>query len=300
MKTKTCIIIAGPTAVGKTSVGIALANYFNTSIISADSRQCYKELNIGVAKPTESELQQAHHYFINTHSVTDNFTAADFEQYALSKAEEIFKSADIAVMVGGTGLYIKSFCEGLNSIPSVPASVRAFVTEGYEKNGLEWLTNLIKEKDSSYYKNGEMLNPQRIMRALEVVLSSGNSIITYHTGEKKSRDFNIVKIALELPRNELYDRINVRVDDMIKMGLVEEANGLKDFSHLNALQTVGNRELFEYFDNKISLEDAVALIKQNSRHYAKRQLTWFRKDTSFHWMPPDASLVINYINSLMT
>ncbi len=299
MKTKTCIIIAGPTAVGKTAVGVKLAAYFNTTIISADSRQCYKELNIGVAKPSLDELKQVHHFFIDSHSISDNLSAVDFEHYALHAVNEIFKENDVAVMVGGTGLYIKSFCEGMDDIPEVPASVRAFVVEGYEKNGLEWLRDLIHENDKLYSRTGNMQNPQRMMRALEVAVGTGNSILTFQKGEKKNRDFNIIKIALDLPRNELYDRINLRVDQMINMGLVEEAYGLKDFRHLNALQTVGYREIFEYFDGNISLEEAISLIKQNSRHYAKRQLTWFRKDALYHWMTPDAEAVIEYVKRLM-
>lgn len=299
MKTNTCIIIAGPTAVGKTALGIQLAEYFNTSIISADSRQCYKELNIGVVKPSMDELNHIPHFFIDSHSISDNFSAADFEQYALSAIDEIFKLNDIAVMVGGTGLYIKSFCEGMDVIPEVPAAVREIVVDGYENFGLAWLKQSIEEKDPLYVTTGDMQNPQRMMRALEVVLSTGKSIISFQKGEKKIRDFNTIKIAIELPRNELYNRINLRVDNMIEMGLVEEVRGLKDFRHLNALQTVGYRELFDYFDGNITLEEAISQIKQNSRHYAKRQLTWFRKDISFHWMPPDAAAVIEYVKAMI-
>jgi tRNA dimethylallyltransferase len=299
LNTKTCIIIAGPTAVGKTSVGIEVARHFNTSIISADSRQCYKELNIGVAKPSEAELLQVPHFFISTHSVNDNLTAVDFEHYALLAINKIFTNNDIAVIVGGTGLYIKAFCEGLDSIPKVPSSVRDFITEGYEQNGLEWLIQMIKEKDPLYYNSGEILNPQRVMRALEIVLSTGESILSYQKGVKKNRNFNIVKIALELPRNVLYDKINLRVEDMMKLGLLDEVRGLIGVRHLNALQTVGYRELFEYIDGKITLEEAVGLIQQNSRHYAKRQLTWFRKDADFKWMPPDSANVIDHVKQLM-
>lgn len=298
MKTKTCIIIAGPTAVGKTAIGIQLAKYFNTSIISADSRQCYKELNIGVAKPSAEELQQVYHFFIDSHTISDNLSAADFEKYALNSVYEIFKSNDVAIMVGGTGLYIKSFCEGMDMIPEIPAAVRASVVDGYENFGLEWLKQSIQENDFLYASSGDMQNPQRMMRALEVAISTGNSIISFQKGEKKLRDFDIIKIVLDLPRNKLYERINLRVEAMIKMGLEEEANSLRTFRNLNALQTVGYRELFDYFDGNINLEQALSLIKQNSRHYAKRQLTWFRKDESFHWMPPDTAAIIEYLKHI--
>ncbi|MEP7165486.1 MAG: tRNA (adenosine(37)-N6)-dimethylallyltransferase MiaA [Ferruginibacter sp.] len=292
---KTCIIIAGPTAVGKTSIALAIARHFSTEIISADSRQCFKELNIGVAKPTAAELEGIHHYFINSHSIHDDISAADFERYALNAVEGIFLKNDIAVMVGGTGLYIKAFCEGMDEIPAVDSLIRNSIITDYNNKGIDWLREQIKNNDLDYFSKGEIENPQRMMRALEVKLSTGKSIISFRSGKKEKRDFNIITIALELPRDILYQRINARVDDMMKAGLLEEARSLIPFKHLNALQTVGYRELFDHFDGKYSLERAVELIKQNSRNYAKRQLTWFKKDPSINWLAPGMNIMLKYL-----
>ncbi len=292
---KTCIIIAGPTAVGKTAIAIDIARHFSTQIISADSRQCYKELNIGVAKPSAEELAAVPHHFINSHSIADNLSAADFETIALRSATSIFKTNDIAVMVGGTGLYIKAFCEGMDEIPAVPELVRSEILQDYHKKGIEWLQQSLEKEDPGYLVSGEMKNPQRMMRALEVKRSTGSSIIAFQSREKKDRDFNIIKICLDLPRATLYERINYRVDQMIIHGLVDEVEGLIPFQHLNALQTVGYRELFEYFDKKNTIDRAIELIKQNTRNYAKRQVTWFKKDLAFMWMQPETKLVLEYV-----
>lgn len=286
IKGKTCIIIAGPTAVGKTAFAIRLAQHYNTQIISADSRQCFKELNIGVARPSSEELSAVPHHFIASHSVTEEINASVFEQYALQKANEIFAVNDVVVMVGGTGLYIKAFAEGMDNVPAVDATIRASVTAAYEQHGLDWLQQQVKQHDPIYYERGEIKNPQRLMRALEVVLGSGRSIYSYQSQQKKQRGFDIVKIALELPREQLYDRINSRVDIMMNEGLVNEVKELLPYKHLNALQTVGYRELFDYLDGNSSLERAIELVKQNTRHYAKRQLTWFKKDTAWQWITP--------------
>lgn len=285
-RSKTIIIIVGPTAVGKTAFAIEFAKLLNTEIISADSRQCYKELNIGVAKPTGEELQQVKHHFISSHSVREDVNAVVFEQYALRAADEILQHKDVAVMVGGTGLYVKAFAEGLDEIPSVDEEVRQNIITDYEKNGLEWLQQQVQQKDPVFWNNAEQQNPQRLMRALEVKESTGKSINEFRKGEKQERPFNILKIGLELPREELYDRINQRVDQMITNGLIEEVKSLIPYQHLNALQTVGYKELFEYFNGKISLEKAIEDIKKNSRHYAKRQLTWFKKDSQIRWFSP--------------
>jgi tRNA dimethylallyltransferase len=283
-KPKTAIIIVGPTAVGKTAFAIEVANQLKTEIISADSRQCYKELRIGVAKPSEEELQQVKHYFISSHSVQEDVNAVVFEQYALKTADDIFQSHDVALMVGGTGLYVKAFVEGLDDIPTVDEEVRQKIIAAYEQNGLEWLQREVQHKDSEFWAIAEQQNPQRLMRALEVKQSTGRSIIEFRTGEKQKRAFNIIKIGLELPREELYQRINQRVDHMVEQGLIEEAKALLPLRHLNALQTVGYKELFEYFDGCISLEKAIEDIKKNSRHYAKRQLTWFKRDEEITWV----------------
>ena len=294
---KTCIIIAGPTAVGKTAIAIHLAQLFSTTIISSDSRQCYRELNIGVAKPEPSELQAVHHDFINSHSIHESVNAADFEKYALKSVDAIFQKTDIAIMVGGTGLYIKAFCEGLDKIPEVPIELREQIIQDYQTNGIEWLAKMLEEKDALYVANGNMQNPQRMMRALEIISFTGNSILSYQTHQKEKRDFKIIKIGLELPRPILYERINHRVDKMIADGLIEEASSLQPYQDLNALQTVGYSELFDYFNGKITKEKAIELIKQNTRHYAKRQMTWFKKDDSINWLEPDESIVKNWVLS---
>ena len=276
MKNKTCIIISGATAVGKTSYGIELAQKYNTQIISADSRQCFWELNIGVAKPTQEQLKSIHHYFINSHSIHDAVNVKVFEEYALKSVQKIFEFSDFAIIVGGTGLYIKAFCEGLDEIPPVKESIRKEINEAYKKYGLQWLSEKMKEHDPAYFSSGEIENPQRMMRALEVKLSSGKSILNFQSGKKVERDFNIKNINLEIPRDELYKRINQRVDAMMQDGLLKEAESLLPYRHLNPLQTVGYKELFEFLDRKISLDNAIEKIKINTRHFAKRQITWFK------------------------
>lgn len=294
---KTVIIIAGPTAVGKTSVAIEVAKRFQTEIISADSRQCYKELNIGVARPSENELKEVEHHFIASHSIHEKVTAATFEKYALEKANEIFQKNDVAVIVGGTGLYIKAFCEGMDEIPEVPEVVRNEIANQYQQYGMEWLQKEVENLDPSFYKVGEIKNPQRLMRALEIFKATGKSILDYRKGEKLERDFNIVKIALQLPKEDLHRNIETRVDKMMEMGLLEEVRSLIPYQHLNALQTVGYKELFDYFNGETDLETAIALIKRNTKQYAKRQVTWFRKDKEYHWASPVAHNVLEWLSN---
>ena len=299
-KEKTIIIIAGPTAVGKTAVAIKLAKEFGTEIISADSRQCYKEMNIGVARPSLEELSQVKHHFIASHSIQEKVNAATFEQYALEKAAGIFKEKNVAVMVGGTGLYIKAFCEGLDEIPKVPEAIRNQINDAYKKEGLDWLQQKVKEVDPLFYNEGETKNPHRLLRALEVYQATGKSIQDFKKGNKVIRPFNVVKIALHLPKDQLHQNINTRVDQMMEMGLLEEVRSLIPYKHLKALQTVGYTELFDFLANKISLPEAVALIKQNTRRYAKRQLTWFRKDEEFKWFETkDVLHMHHFINQQM-
>ena len=293
---KTCIVIVGPTAVGKTSLAIKVALHFQTKIISADSRQCFKELNIGVAKPSTEELELVQHFFISSHSIQDNVNAAVFEQYALQKINDIFRDKDVAVMVGGTGLYVKSFCNGIDEVPVIDAAIRKDILANYEWEGLEWLQKQVEKNDPVYYAKGEIKNPQRLMRALEVKLSTGRSIMVFQTQQKKQRDFNIIKIGLELPREQLYKNINSRVDAMIKAGLVDEVKKLEPYKKLNALQTVGYRELFGHLSGDLSLEDAVEIIKINTRQYAKRQMTWFRKDEEVKWCEVDLEKVMATLN----
>jgi len=286
-KNKAVIIIAGPTAVGKTSVAIELAKCFQTEIISADSRQCYKELKIGVARPSEEELKKIPHHFIASHAIKENVTAATFEQYALQKLEELFQNNNVVIMTGGTGLYIKAFAEGMDAIPEVPGETRKKIISGYEENGMEWLQREIQKKDPGFYKVGETQNPQRLMRALEVVEATGKSILEFQKGKKVKRDFNIIKIGLELPKEELYKNINARVDKMIEADLVEEVKNLLPYRDLSALRTVGYSEMFDYIDGRVNLEKAIEEIKKNTRQYAKRQMTWFRKDKEIKWFNPE-------------
>ena len=294
---KTVIIIAGPTAVGKTSVAIEVAKHFQTEIISADSRQCYKELNIGVARPSENELKQVEHHFIASHSIHEKITAATFEKYALEKANEIFQNNDAAVMVGGTGLYIKAFCEGMDEIPEVPGVIRNEIANQYQQNGMEWLQQEVADLDPEFYKVGEIKNPQRLMRALEVFKATGRSILDYRKGEKAERNFGVIKIALQLPREKLHSNIESRVDKMMETGLLEEVRSLIPFQQLNAFQTVGYKELFDYFNGEIDLQASIALIKRNTKQYAKRQMTWFRKDIEYHWLHPDAAAVLEWLKN---
>jgi tRNA dimethylallyltransferase len=297
MKNKTCIIIVGPTAVGKTVLAVQLAQYLSTQIISADSRQCFKELNIGVAKPSAEELQSVQHHFISSHSIKEEVNAVVFEQYALQKGKEIFNNNDIAVMVGGTGLYIKAFCEGIDEVPAVNPEIRNKIITDYGTNGIGWLQKTVQENDPVYFAKGEIKNPQRLMRALEVKLSTGESIIEFQSKNKKKRDFDIIKIGLQLPKEQLHYNINYRVDAMIQAGQIEEANNLLPYQHLNALQTVGYKELFEYFDNTLSLEQAIEKIKINTRHYAKRQLTWFKKDRDIKWCDVNFEKILQQIKN---
>ena len=298
---KTVVIVAGPTAVGKTSVAIQLATQFDTEIISADSRQCFKELIIGVARPSVQELQQVKHHFIATHSIQEEVTAATFEQYALQKVNELFQQHDVVVMVGGTGLYIKAFCEGLDAIPAIDPLIRERIINDYEEKGMEWLQQQVQEKDPAFYKAGEIKNPQRMMRALEVMVSTGQSILSFRKQEKATRDFDIIKIGLTLPKEELHRNINTRVDKMIEAGLVEEVRSLIPYHHLNALQTVGYAELFACLNGKCSLEKAIEQIEINTRQYAKRQKTWFKKDAGMKWFSPvDIDAIIEFATNKMT
>jgi tRNA dimethylallyltransferase len=285
--TKTCILIVGPTAVGKTSLAVQTALHFKTEIISADSRQCFKELNIGVAKPSAEELAQVKHHFISSHSTQDEMNAAIYEQCALAKIDELFKQHDVAVMVGGTGLYVKTFCQGLDEVPVVDEKIRKKINADFEWEGLEWLQQEVEKNDPLYYAQGEIKNPHRLLRALEVKLSTGKSIIQFQTQQKKQRPFNIIKVGLELPKEQLHKRINGRVDAMMKAGFLEEVKKLVPYKKLNALQTVGYRELFGHLIGDLSLEDAVEAIKINTRQYAKRQITWFKKDEEVMWCEPE-------------
>jgi tRNA dimethylallyltransferase len=279
-KKKRVIVIVGPTASGKTALSIELAKRYHTDIISADSRQCYKELNIGVAKPPGEALRSIRHYFINSHSIQDEVNAEVFEQYALNAADEIFSRNDTAIMVGGTGMYIKAFCEGLDEIPPVDTAIRNEIIKAYKEKGLAWLQDEIQKKDPAFWQQAEQQNPQRLMRALEVINSTGISVTHFRTKQKKEHPFRIIKLGIFLPKQQLHYNIERRVDEMIAEGLVDEVRSLYAYKGLNALQTVGYKEMFDYIDGKNTLDEAILKIKQNTRQYAKRQVTWFKRDRS--------------------
>jgi len=282
-------VIVGPTAIGKTALAVQIAQKFQTEIISADSRQFYIETEIGTAKPSAVELAAAKHHFINSHHITENFTVGDFETQSLAKLNEIFEKNDFAVLVGGSGLYINAVCKGFDDLPRASAELRAQLNQDFLDEGIEPLQRRLQELDPLYFKEVDLHNPQRIIRALEVCISTGIPFSTYRTRSQKTRPFFCVKIGLNTNRDQLYDRINKRVDQMIAMGLEDEAKNLMPYRHLNALNTVGYSELFDYFDGKIMRNEAIEKIKQNTRRFAKRQLTWFRKDLEINWFEPSES-----------
>ncbi len=298
-KNKIAIVIAGPTGIGKTQTAIHLSRALKSApIISADSRQCYKEMNIGVARPSADELLQAPHYFVASHSVTDIVNAGVFEQYALQLATEFFKTHNYIIVCGGTGLYIDAFCNGLDEVPPTNEAIREKLNRLYNHNGLAWLQQEVSVKDPLFFASGEIKNPHRLLRALEVMESTGKSITQYRTNIQQSRPFQVIKFCLQLPRAVLYERINTRVNKMMEQGLLNEVQQLLPYRHLKALNTVGYAELFNYLDNNISLQQAVDKIKQHTRNYAKRQITWFNKDKYIPVQPEDMSFILGQIKEM--
>ena len=277
MSTKTLIYIAGPTGVGKTKTAIALAKAFDTEIISCDSRQFYKEMKIGTAVPTEEELAAVPHHFIQSKSIEEAYTVADFEKEAMATIEELFDKKDTLIMVGGSGMYADAVMFGMDEFPEVPQEVRNQIRLFYETHGLQGLQELLREKDPKYYTRVDINNPVRLLRALEVCIASDKPYSSFLGQERPARSFVSKMIILHCPRTVLYDKINARVDKMMKDGLEEEAKALIPFKDHVALRTVGYKELFPYFEGKCSLEEAINEIKKNSRRYAKRQITWFKK-----------------------
>ncbi|MFD0794964.1 tRNA (adenosine(37)-N6)-dimethylallyltransferase MiaA [Mucilaginibacter litoreus] len=297
--TPTLIVIAGPTASGKTAAAIQLAQHYNTVIISADSRQFFREMNIGTAKPTDAELAAAPHYFVNSHSVIEPFSVGDFERECLILLDELFKTYKVVILVGGSGLYIKAITEGFDDLPTADPDIRDRLNTEMAIRGIGVLQERLKEVDPEYCKLVDINNPQRVIRALEVYESTGKPFSSYQTQSSKSRPFNVIKLALDMPREILYERINQRVDFMINEGLLQEVELLVPYRHYNALNTVGYTELFDYFEGKISLDAAVDLIKQNTRRFAKRQLTWFRKDKDIIWLDAgDTNLTANMLSAI--
>jgi len=284
---KTLIVLTGPTAVGKTELCIDIAQTLDTEIISADSRQIFRELKIGTAAPTREQLQKVPHHFIGTRSVYEYYTAGIFEMEALEVIREIFAKKDQVVLTGGSGLYIHAVCHGIDALPKVDPEVRENLLEKYKQEGLTGIRQRLRILDPASYEQVDLKNPKRILKALEITLTTGKPYSSFLTRQKKDRPFHILKIGLNRERQELYDRINRRVDQMIQEGLVEEARQFQGKTHLNALNTVGYKELFSYFNGQISFEEAVRLIKRNTRRYAKRQLTWFSRDPDIHWYHPD-------------
>ncbi len=286
---KTLIVIGGPTASGKTSLAIQLAQHYNTSILSADSRQCYREMTIGVAKPTQDELNTVPHYFINSHSIHDKVSAGEFERFGLNCLNSIFEKNKIAVCVGGTGLYIKAICEGIDEMPIIDKKIETQLNDEYAIKGLEWLQQELKSMDSSYYESIDQQNPMRLLRALIFIKSTGKSISSFQQKEKKHRPFNVLYFSLDLDRSCLYNRINQRVDLMISHGLLDEVKNLISFQELKCMHTVGYSELFQYLNQECTLEYAIDKIKQHSRNYAKRQVTWFKNQSNFTFLEPETA-----------
>ncbi|MFQ3181332.1 MAG: tRNA dimethylallyltransferase [Polaribacter sp.] len=286
----TLITIVGPTAIGKTALSITLANTFNTSIISCDSRQFFKEMTIGTAVPEPEELDAATHYFIQNRSIFEAYNVGAFERDALEKLEELFKENPIQIMVGGSGLYIDAVLRGLDYFPEVEQEIREDLALKLEKNGIEALQQQLKELDLETYNTIALDNPHRIMRALEICIGTQIPYSTFKNKPKKPRNFNSIKVGLNTDRDVIYDKINQRVDSMMSKGLLEEAKNLYAHKNLNALQTVGYRELFSFFDGSFTKEFAISEIKKNTRRFAKRQLTWFKRDESILWFDAIADL----------
>lgn len=286
MQKKTLISIVGPTGVGKTALALRLASTFGTEVISADSRQLYRELNIGTAKPTAVELDSVMHHFINSHSINDDFDAGQFSQGVGDLLDDLFKKYDSAVMVGGSGLYLAGVWDGFDPIPKSKA-MREQLMNQFQKSGLKPLLKELEERDPSYFLEVDHNNPQRIIRALEVVRSSGRPYSEFRKNAKKTKkDYSDLKIGLEIPRDELYKLLDTRMDQMISKGLFKEAEDLYEYRNLNALQTVGYSEIFDFIDGQYGYEEAVRLLKRNTRRYAKRQLTWFKRYTDISWFDP--------------
>lgn len=300
-KNKTLIVIAGPTAIGKTALAIELARHFSTEIISADSRQFFQEISIGTAKPDPDELAAAKHHFIDSHSITTFFSTGDFEKQALEVLAGIFEQNDLAIMVGGSGLYLDAVTKGLDELPDTDMQIREELNTLFQTEGLEPIKQRLEAADPEYFAKVDQFNPQRMIRGLEFFLSTGKKVSGFLTNSKKERPFNIIKIGLNLERALLYDRINNRVDLMLAAGLLDEVKKVEQYKDLNALKTVGYAELFDYLDGKLTYTEAVDKIKQNTRRFAKRQLTWFRRDTEIRWFEPQspATEVLRYLEQTL-
>ncbi len=295
---KTVIVITGPTGIGKTGLSIKVAKHFNCPIISADSRQIFKEIKIGTAAPTRRELEEVSHHLIGTKSIDDYYSAYEFEREALKVSENLFKTNDIIILTGGSMMYIDAFCNGIDELPTIDPDLRNDLQNLYQKEGLAGIRRQLKILDPEFYNQVDLKNSKRVIHALEICLMTGKPYSTLRTNTKKERPFNIFKIGLDMDRGELHQRINQRVDKMMAQGLEEEAKEWHHKKHLNSLNTVGYRELFQFFDGEISKEKAIALIKRNSRRYARKQLSWYRRDKEIKWFSPDnPDEVIKFVES---
>jgi tRNA dimethylallyltransferase len=281
------ITLVGPTAIGKTDLAIQMAQHFSTEIISADSRQIFKEMSIGTAKPSSKDLSLVKHHFINSHSIHEDFSVGQFEKEGLAILTQIFKTNRTAILAGGSGLYVNAITQGFDDLPVAPPSLRKELNDTLSENGITYLQEELQKLDPEYYAEVDIHNPQRLIRALEVYLHTGNKFSALRKNKEKKRPFQIIKIGLKMEREALYERINRRVDLMMEAGLLEEVQTLLPNRHLNALQTVGYQEIFDYLDCKCSLADAVSQIKQNTRRFAKRQMTWFNRDPEINWFEPN-------------
>lgn len=298
MPTKRLLVVVGPTGSGKTDLSIRLALHYAAPVLSTDSRQVYRGMPIGTAQPSDDQLQAVEHHFIASHDLKDNLNCGEYEVQALARLEQLFTTHDYVVAVGGSGLYVRALCEGMDDLPQADESLRAELNRRLTDEGVESLATQLRELDPVYYETVDRSNPARVVRALEVCLQTGRPYSELRTGERRPRPFEIVKIGIDLPREVLYDRIDRRVDQMLADGLEAEARALYPYRALNALQTVGYREFFDYFDGRTSYDEAVELIKRNSRRYAKRQLTWFRRDPEIRWFrPDDDDAILEYIDS---
>ena len=280
---KKIIVIQGPTASGKTALGVELAKYYNTAVVSSDSRQFYHEMSIGTAKPSKKEMSNIPHYFVDSHSITEELTAASYEKEALSILMTLFKEKDVVLLVGGSGMYIDALCDGLDDIPA-SKELKQQLNKEFEENGLKALLDELKQKDREYYEIVDKSNPMRIIRALEAIRLSGKTYSSFRNKKKVERSFQVIRFVINHERSVLYDRINLRVDEMLNNGLVNEVKSLERYKELTVMKTVGYSEIFDYFDNKLTLEEAIEKVKQNTRRYAKRQLTWFRRNESAIWL----------------
>ena len=299
--THTLIVLIGPTGVGKTELSLSIAEHFHTCIVSSDSRQLYSDLKIGTAAPTPDQLARVPHHFVGTLKLTDYYSAAQYEAEVMAKLDELFQQNDVVVLTGGSMMYVDAICKGIDDIPTVDSETRELMQQRYEEGGLEKLCAELKILDPEYYKIVDLKNPKRVIHALEICHMTGKTYTSFRTRSTKERPFRIIKIGLTRDREELYERINRRVDIMMQDGLLEEAKNVYEYKHLNSLNTVGYKEIFQYLDGEWTLDFAIEKIKQNSRIYSRKQMTWFKRDTDITWFHPDQKEeIMNHINNLLS